>query len=163
MLYPATEDVLAVHSSVNAWGRSWTALPESEITIGELLAVLETVTLPVAGPATVGEKVTLSVAVWPGARISPPGTPETLNSAPDGVALRIVTGEVPELVSVMLRALLAPTIPFGNDRLKEFAVNCPGPVVTVRIAGLLVATPEEFATTTLNSDPLSVVVSEPVV
>jgi hypothetical protein len=40
-----------------------TPLPLSEIVVGELLALLATETLPVALPATVGEKVTFSVAV----------------------------------------------------------------------------------------------------
>jgi hypothetical protein len=99
----------------------------------------------------------LSVAVWPGARTSPLGTPEALNPAPDSLTPRIVTGEVPELVSVTLIVLLVPTIPFRNVRFKEFAVNCPTPVVTVRMAGLLVTLPEVFVTTTSKSDPLSVV------
>jgi hypothetical protein len=116
-----------------------------------LLAVLDRVTLADAGPVAEGEKVTLSVAVWPGARTSPTGTPEALNSAPSSLTPRIVTGEVPELLIARLIVLLVPTTPFGNATLEEAGVNCPAPVVTVRIAGLLVTEPEEFDTTTLNN------------
>jgi len=126
------------------------ALPEREITTDGLPAVLEIVMLPDAGPAAVGRKVTLSVPVWPGARTSPVGKPDPLNPAPVSLTPRIVTGDEPELVSVRLMVVGSPTIPFVKTMLDDDGVNCALPLVTVRIAGLLVTVPEAFETATVN-------------
>jgi hypothetical protein len=63
-------------------------------------ALSETVTLPLAAPVTVGSKVTASVAVWPGFRVTGKDAPDMLNPAPLRVAELIVSGAVPEEVSV---------------------------------------------------------------
>ena len=44
-------------------------LPDSITTVGPLVAVLATVTLPDTEPADVGAKVTEKVRFWPGARV----------------------------------------------------------------------------------------------
>jgi len=45
-LYPTTFDVLAVHESETEWDTGCVPVPESEMLIGELVALLVTVTLP---------------------------------------------------------------------------------------------------------------------
>jgi len=53
-------------------------VPDRAIVVGELLALLETATLPVALPAAVGAKATLSVAVCPGVNVVLAATPLAL-------------------------------------------------------------------------------------
>jgi hypothetical protein len=55
-----------------------TPLPLSETVEGEFVALLATVTLPVALPDAVGANVTASVALCPGAITCPVETPLTL-------------------------------------------------------------------------------------
>ena len=57
-----------------------TAVPEREIVTGELLALLTMLMLPVALPATVGAKVTVSVALCPVANVA--GTDKPLMPKP---------------------------------------------------------------------------------
>ena len=49
-----------------------TPLPLSEITAGELVALLTTLRLPDAIPGVVGAKLTVSGRLWPAARVSAP-------------------------------------------------------------------------------------------
>jgi hypothetical protein len=63
MLYPETVEVLAVHVSVTVWLVACTPVPESAIVVGETVALLVTVTVPLAAPADVGLKTTLNVRV----------------------------------------------------------------------------------------------------
>ena len=55
-----------------------TPLPLSEIVAGELVALLATLRLPVALPAAAGAKLTVSVKLWPAARVTAPGKPLTV-------------------------------------------------------------------------------------
>ncbi len=71
---------------------------------GELVALLDTEILPFALPAVVGANITLSVAVWLGVSVVPALTPLALNSAPETVALEMVTFELPVLVIVTVCA-----------------------------------------------------------
>jgi hypothetical protein len=50
---------------------------------GEFVALLETLTMPVALPALLGAKVTFNVAVCPGVRINPEDTPLVPKPGPD--------------------------------------------------------------------------------
>jgi hypothetical protein len=92
---------------------SWTPVPEKDTVAGELLASLLTTALPVSDPVTAGANVTLRTAVWPGARIWPVEMPFTVKPAPETVTPEMVTLELPALVNVELRSLVAltPTLP----------------------------------------------------
>jgi hypothetical protein len=56
-----------------------TPLPESVITVGELVALLTTLRLPDAIPDVLGAKLTVSGRLWPTARVSAPVNPLRLN------------------------------------------------------------------------------------
>ena len=59
-LYPTmSDDVLAVQERATDAGA--TPVPESEIVAGEFVALLVTVTVPVAAPGVAGSKATVSV------------------------------------------------------------------------------------------------------
>jgi len=62
--------------------------------------LLEKVMLPIAEPATVGEKLTCKVATCPGLRVRGNVAPDILKPAPVIVAELTVTAAVPEEVSV---------------------------------------------------------------
>jgi hypothetical protein len=70
----------------------------SEIVFGELVALLRTLRLPTALPAAEGAKLTVSVKLWPTARVSTPGKPATVNPAPVIATCEVLTLAVPVFV-----------------------------------------------------------------
>ena len=80
-----------------------TPLPESAITVGELVALLTTLRLPDAIPDVVGAKRTVSGRLWPAARVSAPVNPLTLNPllvvACEMLMLEMLTAPVPVFVT----------------------------------------------------------------
>jgi hypothetical protein len=79
--YPATADGLGVQVSDTEWETTWEEVaapsPESEIVVGEFVALLVTETVPGKLPEAAGENVASSVADCPGDRIKPAETPLT--------------------------------------------------------------------------------------
>ena len=76
-------------------------VPESAIVVGELVALLATVTCaPVTLPPLVGANVTVSVAVCCGIKTVPAETPLVLKPAPVVLTEEIVTFELPLFVRV---------------------------------------------------------------
>ncbi len=117
-----------------------------------------TVTLPVTLPGAAGVKVTFRVAVCPGARIVPVGTPLGSKPAPEMLTFEIVTFELPEFVSVTARVLLAPVFMFPKLRLAGLALSNCVTAFTVSVAALLLMLPAELLTATVNCAPVSAVV-----
>lgn len=76
-----------------------TPLPVSEIVVGEFVALLTTLRLPVVLPAALGAKLTVRTKLWPAARVMAPVKPLTLNPAPMIAACETFTLPVPVLVS----------------------------------------------------------------
>lgn len=78
-------------------------LPESAITVGELVALLTTLRLPDAIPGAVGAKLTVSGRLWLAARVSAPVNPLTLNPplvvACEMLMLEMLTAPVPVFVT----------------------------------------------------------------
>jgi hypothetical protein len=109
-------EVLAVQVSSAECETVWVPEPESEITEGELVALLTTVTVPVRAPVVAGEKVTLRVAFCPGLRIKPAETPLVANLAFEVLTLEIATLEFPAFVKETLKALVAPMETFPKLR-----------------------------------------------
>src|SRR6266478_9871863 len=130
---------------------------------GELVALLVTETLPVTLPVAAGAKVTFKVAVCPGVRIVPADTPLALKPAPEMLTFEIVTLELPELVSVTARVLLAPVFTLPKLKLVGLALSRSVAVFTVSVATPLVTLPAELLTTTVNWAPVSEVASAGVV
>jgi hypothetical protein len=71
-------EVLAVHVSVAVCWIGCTPEPLSEILAGEFVALLDTVTRPVALPDPEGVNVTFRVADCPGFSVNPDETPPAL-------------------------------------------------------------------------------------
>lgn len=110
---------------------------------GELLALLETLKLPVEVPAAMGEKATFRVAFWPGVRTSPADTPLVEKRLDEVLMLEIVTLEFPVFESVTLRVPEPPIATLPKLRFVEFALNSevagtPVPL-TLTVAGALEA------------------------
>ena len=78
-----------------------TPVPVNTIAAGELVAVLTTLRLPVTLPVVVGAKLTLSLRLWPSARVTAPVKPLTVKPAPVIEACEMVTPPVPLFVSVV--------------------------------------------------------------
>lgn len=136
-------DKLGVHPSVTECETDCAPAPEREIFVGELLALLDMVTLSVKLPAADGANVTFSVALCPGARVSPVETPLVVNLASETFTLEMETLEFPALVSATPRVLLLPIATFPKFKLealtfKSDVAATPDPV-TATLAGELVA------------------------
>ena len=84
--------------------------PDRPIVVGEFVALLVTVTLPVTPPTDAGAKSTFNVVLCPGARICPVDTPLALKPGPAMLTFETVTLEFPELVSVIEAPLFPPTL-----------------------------------------------------
>ena len=85
-----------------------TPVPLREITEGELVAVLTTVTLPETLPAEVGAKLTLRLADCPAARLRGSVIPLALYPAPLALICEMETVELPVLEIVTLWAAVEP-------------------------------------------------------
>ena len=70
--------------------------PDSVIPFGELAALLVMVTVPDTAPVPDGAKVTLTLVLCPGLRMTP-DRPVALKPAPDTLTLEMVALDVPEL------------------------------------------------------------------
>ena len=114
--------------------------------------------MPLTLPGAAGAKVTFKVAICPAVRIVPADTPLGLKPAPEMLRFEIVTFELPELVSVTARVLLAPVFMFPKLRLVGLALSKRVVAFTVSVAALLVTLPAELLTTTANSAPVSALV-----
>jgi hypothetical protein len=151
-------DVLAVQDSVAECELVWTPDPESEMIAGELVALLATVTLPVAPTAAAGVNVTLSVAVCPGVSICPVETPPAVNPAPEMLIFETITIEFPALVNVTPKTLLLPVLTLAKFRLAVLALSSNFAAFTVSVAASLVTLPAPFVAVTVNCAPLSEIV-----
>ena len=78
----------------------WMAVPPQRNELGEFVASLTTVNVPVDVPAVVGEKVILTVAVCPACRVAGRVTPLAVKPVPAAVICVTVTLPVPVFVSV---------------------------------------------------------------
>ena len=90
--------------------------------------LLVKVTCPVVAATVAGSKTTLTVAVWPGARVSGKVAPEIEKPAPVRVAVLMVTDPVPVEVSVTdcaVDGVLTVTLP--NDIVVELTTRVGTP------------------------------------
>src|SRR5271170_3501047 len=89
--------------------------------VGADVALLATITVPLALPAAVGVKSTLSVADWPGVRTRPELTPPAVNAALEELTPETVMFEFPVLVSVTLSDSLLPVLTLPKLKLVGLA------------------------------------------
>lgn len=94
-------------------------VPLKEIVAGELVAVLTTLILPAAVPATAGAKFAVSERLWPAARVTPLEKPVTLNPAPVAATCETLTLPVPVFVSVKACDAELPTSKLPKFKLVE--------------------------------------------
>ncbi len=148
--------MLAVQVRLTECVTAATPVPVSAITLGEVVALLVTVTLaPVTVPPADGANLTFSVAVFPGVTIWPDETPLAVKPAPVMVTFDIVTFEFPALVKITDKVALLPTLTLGKFRLVWLALRISVAAFTAKVAALLVAVPVALVTFTVNSAPLS--------
>lgn len=103
------------------------AVPLSETMRGEFEASLITVSAPEAAPALVGANCTVTVLLWPTARVVDGLPPVTLKPAPVTVACEMSTVAVPVFVTVTFWVALPPTATLPNVTLVEPADSTPLP------------------------------------
>ncbi len=95
---PATLPKLMLEGTTEICG--CTAVPLSATVLGEFVASLTTVNVPVDVPAVVGEKVILTVAVCPASNVAGRVTPLAVKPVPVAVICVTVTLPVPVFVRV---------------------------------------------------------------
>lgn len=86
-----------------------TPVPETATLIVEFEALLPSDRVAFAVPATVGIKLTLKTALWPGPKLNGRDGPVRLNPDPVSVACRRLRLLLPMLVAVTESVPLAPT------------------------------------------------------
>lgn len=100
MLKPANDEELGVQFRVTEWVTGAVPDPDSEIVVGELVALLVIVTLPERVPLVVGANATLKEVDCPAARVKGSARPVTLKAAPLALICARETLELPVLVRV---------------------------------------------------------------
>ena len=96
-------------------------VPPSAIVVGEFVALLTTLRLPVALPAVAGAKLTVRVKLCPAARVMAPEHPLKVNPAPLMEACEMVTLPVPLFITVIVCEALLPTSALPKLRLLALA------------------------------------------
>ena len=137
--------------------------------VGEFVALLAIVTLPVRLPADVGAKVTVSAMDCPAVSVCADVTPVVLKPAPDIVTCEIVTLEFPEFVSVRFCELVLPTVTLLKLRLVGFAVTwsvaaTPAPLSAIAVGDVGASLVNDRLPVTLpevKGAKLTVIVPEP--
>ena len=99
------------------WNVCAVPVPDNAIVVGEFVALLTIVTLPVTPPAIVGEKLTVKVALCPAGKASGTAKPPAVNPAPDTTTCEMLTVLLPVFVSTANCELLPATsmLPRLND------------------------------------------------
>lgn len=93
--------------------------------MGETVAVLVTVTVPVSPPAALGLKITPNVRLCPALRVTGVPAPLRVNPAPLSVICEILTLALPESVTVTLCVDDDPVFTFPKPRFVVLNVsNC---------------------------------------
>lgn len=105
---PANDEELGVQVKVTEWLTGEVPDPVSEMTSGELPALLLTVTLLGRLPVVEGSKVTLKEVDCPAARVRGTVKPVALNPVPLTLIFDTDTLELPVFVSVTLWVALVP-------------------------------------------------------
>ena len=110
--------------------------PDKVIVVGELVASLVMVAVPVALADVVGENETVSEAVSPGSMTVPSDMPSTLNPAPDADTPEIVAFALPVFVTVTTWLPTFPTTTFGKLTLAGLA-DSAAPAMGLGASGVL--------------------------
>ena len=151
-MYPATVELLAPQPRATVCDTGATPVPLRLTLAGELVALLETVMLPVAGPAVAGANWTLTDAVWFCESVTAPDPLRIEKPVPVMLTPDMATLELPVLVRVRLFEEVLPSF-------TELKLRLAGETLSV----LLAATPVPLkGTFTGEPEALLVIASEPV-
>jgi len=136
--------VLAVQDRPTVWGTCCIPVPDSAIDAGEPLALLVTVTVPVALPAAVGLNTMPKVSDCEALSVTGTPAPEREKPVPPTAICEICTSELPVLVIVSFCVLLVPsstlpklTLLLLNERVCVAATPDPLKVTTAGEPGAL--------------------------
>jgi hypothetical protein len=127
MLYPTTGSGELVGAVQLRSTECATAVPvplNATAAVLPLVELLLIVSCPVTAPATVGRNCTCSVAVCAGFSVSGKLPPTVVNSAPEIVAVLMVTGDLPADVRVRALVVAVLTASLPKLRLVALTVNC---------------------------------------
>ena len=91
------------------------------------MALLVTVNIPLAAPATVGANCTSTLALWPIAKEEEGLPPMTVKTPPVIEAAEMLTAPVPVLVMTTLCVAVAPTATLPNKTVVTLGVRMPPP------------------------------------
>jgi hypothetical protein len=103
------------------------AVPVKEIVSGEFVALLTTVSEPVAAPSVVGANCIDTVLLCPTAKVVAALPLVTVKPAPASVAADTVTEAVPVFVTVTVCVALPPTATLPNVKVVALAESTPAP------------------------------------
>lgn len=117
------EEVLADQSSDTECVVTATPAPANPTLVGEPVALLEILTVPLTVSACLGVKVIFNVAVWPGASVAPLIPPPEPMSVAATLTPEIVTFELPVFFRLTERVCALPTGSFPKLRLVGVAVS----------------------------------------
>jgi hypothetical protein len=98
-------------------------VPERLTAVGEPVALLATLTLPLTAPPLVGSNVTESATDWPAPSTVPASEPAAVKPFPDKVTLEIVTLALPVLVRVVESEPLLSSSTFPKLRVEGLALS----------------------------------------
>ena len=115
---------LGVQLSETVWLTAAVPEPESEIVVGEFVALLFTTTLPETLPVAVGAKATANEVAWLGESVRGRARPETVKPLPVTLSEVSETLEFPVLVSVTVCVALVPVVRLPKLRDVGDALSC---------------------------------------
>jgi multidrug transporter EmrE-like cation transporter len=100
-----------------------TPVPVKETTLGEPVALLATVALPVTVPGVCGLNITLAVKLVPAAMVRGNEIELMLKAAPVTVTAETTRSALPVLLTTTVLVLLVPTVTLPNERLDGFTLT----------------------------------------
>jgi len=118
------------------------------------VALLATVSVPLALPATTGAKSTLSVADWLGVRTRPELTPLAVNATLEEFTPEIVMFEFPVFVRVTLKDLLLPALTLPKLKLVGFAPSTCVAANPVPLRAIAIGEPGAFVVSEMLPETL---------
>ena len=147
---------LGVQLSETVWLTAAVPEPESEIVVGEFVALLFTTTLPETLPVVVGAKATANDVAWPGERVRGSARLDTVKPLPVTLSEESETPEFPVLVSVTVCVALVPVARLPKLRDVGDALSCSvaATVVPETLSKLAVANEELLLLLALTAKPI---------
>jgi hypothetical protein len=123
-LYPATDEVLALHDRDTVCWEALVPDPVKVSTAGVLAALLASETLPDAVPLALGAKVRVTEMLCPAEMVFGRDSPARVNSEFVVLADEMVTLD-PVAERVAVSALLLPTVTLPKFKVLALEVSCP--------------------------------------